>query len=168
MEKVMSRSYVLRIAAFDAVLVTLALLMPIVSHAFGVGIRFLEPMRLALFAAVLFVPERKNAYLMAFVLPWFSFAIIGMPVWWKAVMMSVELVVNVFILYRLLDLKVHSGLALLISVLMAKGLYYIAKYLLIQFAVLPQMPVVENVPMILLSVVLLSVLFVCGSKIVKR
>ena len=168
MEKVLQRSQLLRILAIDAALVTLTLLLPVLSHAFGVGLRYLEPMRLTLFAAVLFVPEKKNSYLLAFVLPWLSCAIIGMPIWWKAAMISFELMANVFILYRFLDFKVNAGLSVFISIIIAKALYYFAKFLLIKTAVLPLMPLVDNYLAILFSAVILSVLFVFGFKCLKN
>ena len=55
MEKVVQRNKLLRILAIDAALVTIAIVLPIISHAIGVELRFMEPMRLTLFAAVLFV-----------------------------------------------------------------------------------------------------------------
>ena len=168
MRNVLLRKFPLRIAAIDAAIVTLALLLPTVLHALGAGVRFLEPMRLALLAAVIFVPERKNAYLVAVALPWISCAIVGMPVMWKAAMMSAELAINVFLLYKLTDLKLHPGLAALLSIIVSKALYYVAKFLLIRFAVLPQTAVIENIPAIFISVILLTVLFICGTKMMKR
>ena len=168
MEKVLLRSQLLRILAIDAALVTVALILPVISHAFDVGLRYLEPMRLTLFAAVLFVPEKKNSYFLAFILPWLSCAITGMPIWWKGAMMSFELMANVFILYRLLDFKVNAGLSVFISIIVAKALYYLAKFVLIRTAVLPQIPLVDNYFAILISSVTLSALFIFGFKYIKK
>ena len=162
MEKVVQRNKLLRILAIDTALVTIAIVLPIISHAIG-----MEPMRLTLFAAVLFVPERKNAYLLSFILPWLSCALIGMPVWWKAAMMSFELLANIFILYSLLDWGVKPLLSAFISILLSKAVYYLAKYLLIQTAVLPAVPLFGNVSAIFISAIILSVLFFAGSKILN-
>ena len=167
MEKVVQRNKLLRILAIDTALVTIAIVLPIISHAIGVELRFMEPMRLTLFAAVLFVPERKNAYLLSFILPWLSCALIGMPVWWKAAMMSFELLANIFILYSLLDWGVKPLLSAFISILLSKAVYYLAKYLLIQTAVLPAVPLFGNVSAIFISAIILSVLFFAGSKILN-
>ena len=159
MENTIQRSHVLRTVAIDAVLLTLALLLPVGFHAVGVNLRFLEPMRLVLLAAILFVPERKNAYIIAFILPWLSFVIIGVPMWWKAGMMSVELIINVYLIYRFTDEKLNAGFSVLISILLAKTFYYVVKYIFIQTTILPQMPLIENIPVIVISAIILSAMF---------
>lgn len=168
MKKQLTLGLPLRIAAIDAAIVTVALMLPAAAHAIGVGTRFLEPMRMALLAVVLLVPQRRNAYLVALALPWISCAFTGMPVVWMAAMMSAELAINAFVLYRLLDLKVFPGLAVIASIISAKTVYYAAKFLLIQIAIIPQMPVIGNMAATVVATVLLSLLFVCGSKLIKR
>ncbi len=168
MKKQLTLGLPLRIAAIDAAIVTVALMLPAAAHAIGVGTRFLEPMRMALLAVVLLVPQRKNAYLVALALPWISCAFTGMPVVWMAAMMSAELTLNAFVLYKLLDLKVFPGLAVLVSILTSKAMYYAMKWLLIQTALIPQTPVVGNMAAMVIATALLSVLFVFGSKLIKR
>lgn len=168
MNQVLRKEGVVGIVIIDAILVSFVLIMPIVVHALGISARFIEPMRLSLFASVLLVSSKKNAYLLAIMLPILSMCVIGMPVWYKAVLMSVELCANVFLYYQMCRWRISAFSAVLISIIVSKALYYFLKYILIQMAVFPQGTLVSNtVPQVVVALLIASFFYV-GFKVIKR
>jgi len=168
MNQVLQKVDIVRIVFIDTILVSFVLIMPIVVHTLGISARFIEPMRLSLFTSVLLVSDRKNAYVLAIILPILSMCVIGMPVWYKAVLMSVELCANVFLYYRMCRWRVNTFLAVLISIIASKALYYFLKYILIKMAFFPQGALIGNVVPQLIVTLSIAVFFYIGVKVVKR
>jgi hypothetical protein len=105
---------------------------PTLSHLSGVPLYLFEPMRVFIILALLH-SNMINAYILAFTLPVFSFAIASHPVFLKSIIMSVELVLNVFLYKLLVQKKVAAHWSILLSVISSKLVYYLLKFLLIQF-----------------------------------
>lgn len=105
---------------------------PTFSHLTGVPFYLFEPMRIFIVLALIH-SNRINAYILALTLPIFSFAIASHPVLIKSMIISVELVINVFVYFFLVHKKLKSYLSLVISVIISKSVYYLFKFLLIQF-----------------------------------
>lgn len=74
--------------------------------------------------------------MLALALPMFSFLISSHPVFLKAMLISIELLINVFLYYSLVRNKMADYLAIVISVVTSKFIYYGFKYLLIHFTLL--------------------------------
>ena len=72
-------SDVWRILIVDAAILAIICLVPTLSHLFSVPIYKLNPMTLCLLAGMLLVNDRRNAFLLALVLPLVSMLISGMP-----------------------------------------------------------------------------------------
>ena len=107
---------------------------PALSHLAGIPFYLFEPMRIFVILSLLH-SGRINSYALAIGLPLFSFFISSHPVLVKALLIAFELVVNVAAYYGLKK-RLTTPWAIVVSVILAKGLYYSIKYLLIQTAVL--------------------------------
>jgi len=115
---------------------------PALSHLLSVPLYLIEPMRLML-VLVMVHTNRNNAYLIALTLPVFSFLVSGHPVLLKMVLMSAELVLNVFVFYFLLNRTKRIFPSILLSIIISKMAYYGLKYLLILMGLL-QMELVST------------------------
>jgi hypothetical protein len=104
---------------------------PTLSHLTGVPFYLFEPMRLFIILALLH-SNKQNAYILALTLPLFSFAIASHPYFLKALIMSVELVLNVFLYHWFVQKKMATYLSVLISITASKLIYYLLKFSLIQ------------------------------------
>lgn len=108
--------------------------LPALSHMLSIKLYLIEPMRLMLILALVHT-NRKNAYLLALTLPFFSYLISAHPVFIKSALIAAELVVNVA-LFHFLVRHVHRLGAIFASIWLSKIFYYGLKYLAI-LTVLP-------------------------------
>ena len=129
LSKLNTRSIVLDILAL-----TFIYFVPTISHLLNVPIYLVEPMRIMLILAIAHT-TKKNAYIIALTLPLFSFLISSHPNIFKAVIMTMELVLNVWLFYKL-SKRTNQFVAMLSSILLSKIFYYLLKFGLISFAVL--------------------------------
>ena len=120
-----------RVVLIDAAILAVVYSIPTLSHALSVPLYLFEPMRMALFVSILFLPDRKNAYLLAITLPLFSYIVSGHPVVVKNAIIAIELLANVFILYRLLEMNFNYFISCFVSIIASKILYYSLKYFVI-------------------------------------
>ena len=96
-----------------------------------------------LLAAVLLVHDRRNAYLMALLLPMVSMLAVGMPTPLKALCMSAEFATVVFLSGRMQRWNsrfLSSFGAMVLAVVGGKCVYYLLKALIISPAVLVTTP----------------------------
>jgi len=122
-------------ALFDIPAILFAYFVPALSHLSGIPIYLAEPMRLVIIFALLFT-VRQNVYFLAITLPFFSFIVSAHPVLFKSLIISAELVLNVWLFY-LLNAKINKVFpAILISIFVSKLVYYLLKFSLISFAVI--------------------------------
>ncbi|MBK9304063.1 MAG: hypothetical protein IPM94_09280 [bacterium] len=124
-----------RIVALDVLLCAVLVAVPALSHATAFPLYRFEPMRLLLFAAVLF-SSRRNALLMALCLPVLSALTSGHPAFPKFVLIQGELALNAVIFYGLFRRSGRFVLGAAVSVLASKVLYYAAKFVLIRLALM--------------------------------
>ncbi|MBQ6067904.1 MAG: hypothetical protein IJK84_00235 [Bacteroidales bacterium] len=128
-----------RVVAIDALLLMVACLVPTLSHLLAWPLYQLNPMMLVLLAGMLLVGDRRNAYLLAVLLPVVSMLAVGMPTPLKALCMVAEYATLVFVCGRL---QAWNGSwlgrtgALLVAVLAGKVVYYMLKALVLAPAVL--------------------------------
>jgi hypothetical protein len=108
--------------------------LPALSHMLSIKLYLIEPMRLMLILALVHT-HRKNAYLLALTLPFFSFLISAHPVFVKSALIAAELVVNVALFYFLVK-HIHRLGAIFASIWISKIFYYGLKYVAIM-TVLP-------------------------------
>lgn len=124
----------MRAATVDIVLLAVACLVPTLSHAFALPLYQLNPMLLVLLASMLLVSDRRNAFLMAVLLPVVSMITVGMPTPMKALCMVPEMLTIVAV--SSLTLGKVSGYfgrmgCMVVAILCGKAVYYALKAVLI-------------------------------------
>ncbi|HSW68442.1 MAG TPA: hypothetical protein VLH16_07670 [Bacteroidales bacterium] len=124
------RAIVLFIAA-----ITFVYFVPALSHLIGFPLYLVEPMRIMLILAMVHTTKR-NAYLLAITLPLFSWLVSGHPVLFKMGIIAAELVLNVWLFYFLANRFKNRPVAILLSIVLSKGVYYLMKFGLLSAALL--------------------------------
>lgn len=122
-------------AMLDAVLLTLACLVPAASHMLAVPLYMLNPMLALLLAGMLIGRDWRNALVLAVLLPAVSCLLTGMPTAPKMVCMMTELA-TVAGLFALLHKRAGVLPAVLAAVAGGKVVYYLMKAVVIAPAVL--------------------------------
>ena len=126
---------IVRLTALDAVLLTLACLIPAASHLLAVPLYMLNPMLALLLAGVLFGKDWRNALVLAVLLPLVSCLLAGMPTAPKMVCMIAELV-TVAGLFHLLSRRWAVLPAVLMAIIAGKVVYYALKAIILAPATL--------------------------------
>lgn len=121
--------------ALDACLLTLACLVPAVSHITALPLYMFNPMLALLLAGMLFGRDWRNALVLAVLMPLVSCLLVGMPAAPKMVCMVAELA-TVTGLFHLLSRRWAVLPSVLVSILVAKVVYYATKALVVAPAVL--------------------------------
>ncbi|MCX6247689.1 MAG: hypothetical protein NTW10_08145 [Bacteroidetes bacterium] len=108
----------LDLAAFTFVFFT-----PKIGELFHLPFYMVEPMRLMVILSIAH-SSRINSYLLALTLPFFSWAVSGHPEFFKMLVMTGEIAVNVFLYYYLIR-KINSVLlSMIISIVVSKIICY--------------------------------------------
>lgn len=148
-----------RTVLVDAALLTVACLIPSLSHLLAFPLYKLNPMLLVMMGGMLLVDSRWNAYLMALLVPWVTCLAVGMPSVSGALCMTLEFAMVVTVVTLLAP---HVGrrfwglLALALGAILAgKVVYYTAKWLLIN----PDQLVTTSPAVQAVSVLAIAVLF---------
>lgn len=126
---------IVKYAVLDTVLVTLACLVPAASHLFAVPLYVANPMLALLLAGMLFGRDWRNALVLAVLMPLVSCLLTGMPAAGKMVCMMAELA-TVATMFGVLSRRWKVLPAVLVSVVVAKGVYYGLKAVVLAPAVL--------------------------------
>jgi len=109
----------------DIVIFVSIFFIPALSHVAPFPLYLLDPMRILLFAGYLLSRQNANTFILAVAMPLFSSIVTGHPPFFKALLISVELVVNIFLLVQLIDrTKLHLALSLFLSMIASKLVYY--------------------------------------------
>lgn len=121
----------------DILILTLVYFIPALSHVLPIPVYLLDPMRILLFTGFLLSRNNTNAFILAATIPLISTIATGHPPFYKAILISIELVSNMAIFVLLLK-KLHwaPSLLLLISIVASKIIYYALKFLFIKLALI--------------------------------
>ena len=144
----------------DVIFLMLMYLIPTLSHLTSWPLYMCEPMRCVLLLNLLVLGNKKNAYLMAITLPLFSYFVGSHPVLVKSLIMTIELVMNIWLFDMFTRKVANSMLAMLLSILVSKALYYFLKYVCISFGLLNTEIVDTNIYIQLIVALIISLLFV--------
>ena len=125
-----------RLISWDIVILTIIYFIPTISHLLSFPLYLLDPMRFAVLGSLMFLRDKKNAFILAASLPLFSYFVGGHPILLKSVLISTELIVNVTILLYFIDKEKNIFIAVLLSILLSKLFYYFGKYMLIMTGLL--------------------------------
>jgi len=120
---------------FDILALAFIYFVPALSHLFNIPIYLVEPMRIMLILAMVHT-TKTNAYLIALTLPLFSFLISSHPNVFKGLIMTAELLMNVWLFFEISKRVSNKFVAMLSAIVISKLVYYLLKFGLISFAVL--------------------------------
>ncbi|MDX9771489.1 MAG: hypothetical protein RBT19_14100 [Tenuifilaceae bacterium] len=113
---------------FDILALAFIYLVPTISHMLSFPLYLIEPMRIALILALVHTTKR-NAYIIALTLPIFSYLVSAHPVFYKMLLISGELVLNVWLFYFILGRTKNAFVSILSSIVASKAIYYMAKFI---------------------------------------
>jgi hypothetical protein len=133
-EATLSRTSLINSIVINSAALVLIYFTPAISHLLNFPLYLIEPMRLMLILAMVH-SNRQNAFLLAVSLPLFSFAVSGHPVFYKMLLISAELTLNVWLYYFFLKTFKNSFFAMLTGILISKTVYYLLKALLISLVI---------------------------------
>lgn len=119
----------------DIVLLALICVVPAISHVAGVALYKLNPMLLCLSASMLLVGDRRNAYLMAVLLPLTSMVVTGMPLMANMLCMIPELLVFVA-LFDISRRRIPLFVSYVAAALASKVVFYALRALFVAPVVL--------------------------------
>lgn len=100
---------------------------PALSHMLSIPIYIFEPMRILLVLSLVHT-SKKNAYLIAVLLPLFSFLISTHPSVVKSLLITTELLLNLYLFFLAARYINSTFIAALASILVSKIYYYTAKF----------------------------------------
>ncbi len=119
----------------DVSLLLFIYFLPALSHLFAFPVYYLDPMRIALVAALIHT-SKKNTFLIALTLPLFSFFISSHPQIVKSLLLSAELLINLSLFFLFIEKIKNVFTSLLLSIIISKVIYYLLKFAFINFALL--------------------------------
>jgi hypothetical protein len=140
----------------DIFIVTGILVIPIISHSLSIPFYLIEPMRLAVVYVLLF-DSKYHAYRLAIMLPFFSYMFTGHPFLLKALLICLELCVQVFSINYFRRLIPRLYLIVIASVFVSKLFYYTLKWSFLQLNfinghLISTSLVYQLIPIIILSI----------------
>lgn len=122
-------------ATLDLLAIGFVYLVPVMSHLFALPVYYIEPMRLMLILAIAHT-SKKNAYILAATLPVFSFVVSAHPVFIKTLLISGELLLNVWLFFFISEKIKNKFGSMLLSVGLSKIAYYLLKFALLSAVLL--------------------------------
>ncbi len=108
---------------------------PALTHLLNFPLYLIEPMRLMLVLAMIH-SDRRNAYLLALTLPLFSFAVSAHPVIYKMLLITAELLFNVWLFYTFRNRMKNIFAAMASAIIISKAAYYGFKAIFISLALI--------------------------------
>jgi hypothetical protein len=120
---------------FDILAIAFIYFVPALSHLYNIPIYLVEPMRIMLVLAMVHT-TKTNAYMIALTLPLFSFLISSHPNVFKGLIMTGELLLNVWLFFEISKLVSNQFVSMISAIVISKLVYYLLKFGLISFAVL--------------------------------
>lgn len=108
---------------------------PALTHFLNFPLYLIEPMRLMLVLAMIH-SDRRNAYQLALTLPLFSFAVSAHPVIYKMLLITAELLFNVWLFYTFRNRMKNIFAAMASAIIISKAAYYGFKAIFISLALI--------------------------------
>jgi hypothetical protein len=121
----------LRELLFNLIALSVIFLIPLLSRSLQIPFYYIDPMRLMVILAIAHT-RRYNPYILAIVIPMFSFVISSHPSMYKMLSIMAELLLNVWLFFFLWKRMRTIFVAMLASIIISKMFYYVIKYLFIQ------------------------------------
>ena len=142
--------------------------LPGISNLVKFPLYLFEPIRVIVIVAVVH-SSKHNTYLLALLLPFLSYFFSSHPSIIKTVIVSGELLLNIFLYFALLTkFNTNKFLLMSISVLVSKIAYYLAKYILVQISLIKGELIATPIYIQFLLVIILSGYVYIGTKPLKK
>lgn len=107
---------------------------PAISHMVTYPLYYFDPMRCIILLGFLRYRNKWNSAFLALTLPLISYFISGHPIIFKSLIISAELLINVFLLSYFLKKEMNSFFAVCGSIITSKIAYYLLKLLAIKLS----------------------------------
>lgn len=133
---VVKKKSFLKVLLLDVLVFLSIYLLPVISHNVGIPLYIFDPMRIAVLGSLLILNDKRHSLLLAFTLPLFSYYFCGHPIFYKNIIIAIELCLNLLFLNYFLSKKYNTFLSVLGSIIISKVFYYSAKFLLLFIGVL--------------------------------
>jgi len=144
----------------DLLVLLLVYFIPALSHLSPFPLYYLDPMRVLLFAAWLISRNNGNAFILAATIPVFSSLVTGHPVFYKSLLISFELLINIgCFVWMIKKLAWHPGIIIFICAVVSKAGYYLFKYIFLTAGLLTGSLKATDLDVQLCTVAGLSLLF---------
>lgn len=167
-ESIFERKEIIKIALVNLLGILFALFAPILSHSISIPFYYLEPMRLI--TLIIFISlSKKNGIFYALYMPLLNTLITGHPDFIKSILISSEIVVNLYLLEifrKKSNLNFHIQLG--ISIILSKIYYYFVKYVLISFSVIPGRLFTSNLIVQLIFILIIIYIISLSKKLLKE
>ncbi len=131
-----TKQEIARSAAIDIFAAAAMYFLPAAAHMLSFPLFLLEPIRLIIILALIHT-NRNNALLLAVTLPLFSFLASGHPVFFKMLIITAEMSLNVIIFYAALKLVRNLFISMATAIVASKLFYYALEYLFLTAALIP-------------------------------
>jgi hypothetical protein len=125
----------IKIAVIDLLALLFIYFTPALSHMLSMPVYLIEPMRLMLILSIAH-SSKVNSFILALSLPMFSHIISAHPVFLKTVLISLELTLFSFLFYEFSKKFISVFWVMILSTVIGKLFYYIAKYLFISYGLI--------------------------------
>jgi hypothetical protein len=130
-------------ALFNIVSLAIIYFVPTISHLVGLPLYLIEPMRLMLVLALVHT-NKYNAYIIALTLPLFSYLISAHPHFPKMMLITAELLFNVWFFYFIFNRTGKAFASIISSIIISKAAYYAIKFGLISLVILPSSKLIST------------------------
>jgi hypothetical protein len=114
----------------DFLAITFIYFLPALSHLTSLPLYLVDPMRIAVLFCLAHT-SRRNTFLIAITIPLFSLLVSSHPAIIKSILISIELMINVFFFYYLIE-KTNTFTAMFLSIVFSKIVYYSTKFICLQ------------------------------------
>ncbi|MCS7052865.1 MAG: hypothetical protein NZM09_03915, partial [Ignavibacterium sp.] len=131
-----AKQEIIKISLINFIGISLAILVPILSHITDIPFYYLEPMRLI--SILIYISfNKKNGLIYALYMPLLNTLVTGHPTFFKSVLIATELLINLYLIdFLSRKSKLAFTLQLFISIVLSKIYYYLLKLLLLNVSIL--------------------------------
>jgi hypothetical protein len=129
--------------------------LPEISGLLNISLYLFEPMRIIIVLSIVH-SSKNNSYLLALSLPLVSYLLSNHPSVGKTFILSGDLLLNIFLYFRLNKTYDNKFLCMVISIAISKIAYYLFKYLLMELSFIEGNLIATPIYIQLLIIVVLS------------
>jgi len=127
-------TYLSKTLLIDFLSITFIYFLPALSHLTALPLYLIDPMRIAVLFCLIHT-NRKNTFLIAVTIPIFSLIVSTHPAIFKSVLITIELLANLVLFYFFIE-KLSTFLAMFLSIVLSKLIYYSGKYIFLQLEII--------------------------------